>query len=392
MDSADRAKPPGGQSSVDLLVVGGGIMGLWATLKAGRRGLKTLLIDEGSLAGGASGGLLGALMSHTPDKWNEKKQFQFDALLQLEDEVVRLEAETGLAAGYRRCGRLIPLPKDHLRPIALRYELDAKDRWRKTSRSFEWAVRDAGDIAGWPDAGFTKAGIVHDTFAARVSPRRLAVMLVSAIGREASVSVREDIGLEKLDPVAGFAELTDGKRLSFGHVIVAAGHRSFPLLGAGRGLEKPLGQPVKGQAALIKADIDPDWPLLYLDGLYIVPHDDGTVAIGSTSENSFGDPLSTDEQLDALIASARQLAPVLTDGIVVERWAGLRPKAIGRDPMIGPDPEQPRIVALTGGFKVSFGLAHKLADAALDAVEGKAFAVPESFRFESHLDLCSRKT
>ena len=56
-----------------------------------------------------------------PDKWNQKKQFQFDALVSLEHEVVALEAATGISAGYRRTGRLVPLLTEHHReePLAI---------------------------------------------------------------------------------------------------------------------------------------------------------------------------------------------------------------------------------------------------------------------------------
>jgi glycine/D-amino acid oxidase-like deaminating enzyme len=176
-------------------------------------------------------------------------------------------------------------------------------------------------------------------------------------------------------------------------VIVAAGYRSFPLLQQfSPDLAKPLGQPVKGQAALLKADVDPSLPTIFRDGLYIVAHEGGHVAIGSTSENSFGDPASTDGQLDALIAAARELAPVLRDAPVIERWAGLRPKAIDRDPMIGAHPAHANLLALTGGFKVSFGLAHRLAEAVVHMAVGTPvpFAMPENFSFSSHITAASR--
>ncbi len=76
-------------------------------------------------------------------------------------------------------------------------------------------------------------------------------------------------------------------------------------------------------------------PVVFLNGLYIVPHEDGTVAIGSTSEEDFADAFSTDAKLDALMDAAREIVPALSTAEVIERWAGLRPKAIGRDPMVG---------------------------------------------------------
>lgn len=375
-------------SSTSLLIIGAGIMGLWAALKAERLGIDTVLVDAERTGSGASGGLLGALMPHMPDRWNDKKQFQFDALLTLEDEIAQLEAETGMSAGYRRCGRIIPLPKPHLRPIAERHNREALTNWDQQGQRFHWRVLDAPPVEQWVSASAGKAGFVHDTFAAKVSPRALVAALVARLKASPHVRLVEGCKVVSLDQQR-VAHLAGGEQLSFGHAIVSAGHGAFPLLTQAFSLcaAPALGQAVKGQAALLKASIDPSMPVVFLNGLYIVPHEDGTVAIGSTSEDVFTDPSSTDEKLDALLSAAREIVPALSTAEVIERWAGLRPKAIGRDPMVGAHPEYPEIVALTGGFKVSFGLAHRLADAALCAVQGKDMDVPPSFRTEAHLAL-----
>ncbi len=390
MTIADNASGLAGQSRAALLIAGGGVMGLWAALKAERLGIDTLLVDAGPLAQGASGGLLGALMPHMPDKWNDKKQYQFDALLSLQDEVRALEAETGRPAGYRRSGRLIPLPKPHLRTIAERHEREALVNWRAGDRSFRWDAVDASPFGpAWPTPDVAGAGLVHDTFAARVSPRGLTGMLVDRLRRAQHVRIIEGCGVERIEGTT--ARLSDGTSIAFGHCILSAGHRSFPLLETlGPPLARPLGQPVKGQAALLKGDIDPELPLLYLDGLYIVPHEGGLAAIGSTSEDRFDEPFTTDGQIEDLIARARVLAPVLKSAEVVERWAGLRPKAIDRDPMVGPHPDNDRVVALTGGFKVSFGMAHRLAEEALSAFQDRPMTMPDSFHLASHIAVATR--
>jgi glycine oxidase len=396
MGHADNPAGFGGQShalpsSADLVILGGGIMGLWAAVKAERLGIRTLLVDAGPLGQGASGGLLGALMPHMPDKWNDKKQFQFDALLSLEDEITEIEAETGMACGYRRSGRLIPLPKPHLRKIALGHSADAEACWRRGDRRFRWNVLDRPLQKGWPDASFAAAGLVHDTFAARVSPRGLVSALAAFLRSATNVQIIEGLEAETIDSAANGIIFRDGESVTFGHCIVSAGHRSFPLLqGVSPPLKHPLGQPVKGQAALLKADVDPSLPVIFLNGLYVVAHEGGHVAIGSTSEDVFDDPSSTDSQLDDLIFRARALVPALAKAAVVERWAGLRPKAIDRDPMVGAHPDHARVIALTGGFKVSFGIAHRLADAALNVVNGKEMRLPASFTLASHLALASR--
>ncbi|CAN7400809.1 NAD(P)/FAD-dependent oxidoreductase [Pararhizobium sp. LjRoot238] len=372
----------------DLLIVGGGIMGLWAGVMAERAGLKTLLVERATIGAGASGGVLGALMPHMPDRWNAKKQFQFDALVSLESEIAALEAETGLSAGYRRSGRLMPLAKPHLRGIALRHEQEALVNWRVGERQFHWHVRDQPPVDDWLDTAFAESGVVFDTLAARVAPRPYLVMLSTYLRRSRHVRIEEGRDVVHIDAVAGRADFADGHAEAFGDCILANGVGAFPLLDSLANAPASTGTGVKGQAALLKADIDPSLPVVFTDGLYIVPHENGMVAVGSTSENTFEAPFSTDEQLDTLLARAADLVPRIRDASVIERWAGVRPKAIGRDPMVGRHPDHRRIRALTGGFKISFGIAHRLAASVIDEICGEPDdALPASFRCQSHFDL-----
>lgn len=385
---SDKLPQRSGQSGADLVIIGGGIFGLWAARKAAQKGLDVLLLDAGRLGGGTSGGLLGALMAHMPDRWNGKKQLQFDGLVSLAGEIAALEAETGLQTGYRRTGRLIPLPKPHLRPIAERHQSEARVNWHQGEHAFEWTVTDGSGFAGWPAEDVCVAGLVHDTLAARVSPRRLTAAIEQALRNQPRVAIREAVSVLQIEPQAKTIRLADGSSIGYQTLVVAAGCGSFPLLSAlGPVLGEPLGRPVKGQSALLRADLPGDLPLLYLDGLYAVPHDDGHVAIGSTSENSFADPQSTDGKLDDLIAAARLMAPVLEKAEVIERWAGLRPRAAGGDPMVGPHPDAPDVFALTGGFKVSFGIGHVLADAVLDMILGRPVALPDSYCVSHHISI-----
>lgn len=394
MLNADRPDGPLGQSqasknSTDLLVIGGGVMGLWAALKAARLGLKVHLVEKDTIGCGASGGLLGALMPYMPDKWDDKKQFQFRSLLALEDEINALEAMTGLSAGYRRSGRLIPFPKPHLRVIAERHEQDALRNWKDGDRQFYWRVEDHDVERHGVSAQSCASGLVVDTLAARVSPRAYIAVLRRALELNPQITLSEYNGLRSIDAHKSIATLQDGQTIAFGHIVIAAGYEAFPLLGAA--LSKPsdmvLGAPIKGQSALLRAKLDPASPVVFLNGIYIIPHEDGTVAIGSTSENSFALPFAIDGQLDALLERAFEVMPDLRSGDLIERWAGLRPRAIGREPMIGAVESAPNVIALAGGFKITFGLAHHLADAALTFVTGDQPQVPDNFLLKHHLTL-----
>lgn len=390
MPNADSPVKAAGQPAVDLLVAGGGVMGLWTALFAARKGLSVHLVDRRHLGAGASGGVLGALMPHLPDRWNAKKAFQFAALVSLEAAVAALEAETGLSAGYRRSGRLIPLAKQQNRDSAVRQAQDAQSVWTTPERVFAFEVLDSAPVSGWPTTDAMPHGLVHDHLAARLSPRGLVAALKAALEQYAHVKITEGAGLAALDPAAGLGRLDDGTCLSFGHCVLAAGVETFPLLESLTTLAKPAGMGVKGQAAILQASVDPAFPVIFADGLYIVPHENGLVAIGSTSENSFEHSESTDALLEALIDKARHMAPVLAHAPVVERWAGVRPKAIGREPMVGRHPDHANLSLMTGGFKVSFGLAHALARTVLNEVGGGTLDVPPSFTVSAHLEQAGR--
>jgi len=95
------------------------------------------------------------------------------------------------------------------------------------------------------------------------------------------------------------------------------------------------------------------------------------VAVGSTSEKAWDAP-GCDAQLDALVTRARALCPALADAPVVERWAGVRPKAPGSEPMVGPLPGRTRVIVATGGYRIGLALAHLVGDAVAAAILGTA--------------------
>lgn len=368
----------------DIVVAGAGVVGLWAARKAASRGLRVVLCDGGQIGSGASGGLLGALMPHMPERWNPKKQFQFEALATLSAEINELEAETGISTGYRRIGRVIPLSRPRHRALAEIRVADAANAWQAERSGFSWQVRDMPLTPGWPAAAQASHGVVFETLAARVDPRRLLAALAGSLAEEPRVEVVENAAVA--DWSDGRAVLVGGREIEAGALVVAAGFQSFPLLERLCGLSPGLGKPVKGQAALIEADIPEDRPLLFQDGIYVVPHDRGRVAVGSTSENEFAEPFATDAMLDDLILRAGTLCPELAGRPVVARWAGLRPKAIGRDPLIGRMPGKPEVIAATGGFKITLGIAHKMAEAALDVIDkNDASGLPSSFTPRAHI-------
>lgn len=381
MLSSPAYSAPPGRLSCDILVAGAGIVGLWTAYLAARRGLTVVIADRREVGAGASGGVLGALMPHMPDRWNAKKQFQLDALVSLEAMVERLEAETGVFTGYRRCGRLMPLKDPKARAQAEERRSGAAAYW--AGGTFDWRVVERPPAPGWPSPDAMPHGAVSETLSARIDPRRLVETLAAALGASPGVTIVERDGV--LFESSGRPRLTSGTPVAAGMVTITAGHESFPLINDYLGTGLPLGRPVKGQAALLEGPVGENLPLIFEDGVYLVPHEGGRLAIGSTSEDRFDDPLATDDRLDALIERARRLSPIVDRCRIVERWAGLRPRAAGVDPMIGMLPGPGRVMVATGGYKITFGIAHRMAEIALAiGLDGDASGLPASFSIEAH--------
>lgn len=152
----------------------------------------------------------------------------------------------------------------------------------------------------------------------------------------------------------------------------------------GTDLGRPVGAPIKGQAALLKLD-RPEAPQYLADSVHAVPHVDGTVAIGSTTERAFDDPVSTDAQIDAVVERARAACPALADAPVIARWAGLRPRSRSRAPVLGPWPGRAGHFVANGGFKIGFGMAPKVAQVMADLILEGRREIPDGFRVEDNL-------
>ncbi|MBK0398871.1 FAD-dependent oxidoreductase [Limibaculum sp. M0105] len=368
--------------TTDLLVIGAGVFGLWTARAAARAGMRVILAEADIPGAGASGGLVGALTPHQPDRWRPFKQFQFDGLVTLGARAAELAAETGIDPGHARCGRITPLVDERSRERALAHSRAAREVW---SGAAEFEVLDSvpqgaqGLIA--PEAA--PFGVVRDTLSGRIGPRALVEALAHSVSRMAQI--RSGWRLRSLAARDGVARFDRGD-ISAGHVVLAAGWGCLDFLPASCLPEDGRSGPgVKGQAALLAARADPGAPVIQANGIYIVPHADGRIAVGSTSEKTWRAD-GPDARLDALVETAASLAPALRGAEVVERWAGIRPRAPGREPLVGPLPGAPRLVLATGGYKIGFSIAHLVGDAVCTMIagHGRPSGLPDSFTPEAH--------
>lgn len=360
-----------GGKAKSLTVIGAGVWGLASALACARRGWSVTVLEAAHVGAGASGGIVGAMAPHAPDQWNPKKQFQFEALDTADAYWAEVETLSGMASGYGRIGRVQPLVSAAARQLAhLRHD-SASSLWQGRHG---WRVIDRPD---WLSPDVAPFGAIHDSLSGRIHPARATAALAAAC-RASGVTIAQGVSVRRLTQ-AGCA--TDAAEHPADATILAAGVGGFELLAPWVTRRPGAGQ--KGQAALLDADLR-GRPQVYADGIYIVPHADGTVAVGSTSEGEYDSPTATDGQLETVIARARAICPALAAAPVLRRWAALRPRPRRRDPMLGPIPGLPRHFAALGAFKIGFGLAHKVGDTLADCLDGRA-DIPQSFTIDAHL-------
>jgi glycine/D-amino acid oxidase-like deaminating enzyme len=331
--------------------MGAGIFGLSIAWEIARRGAPVRVIEAQSVGAGASGGLVGALSPHVPEQWNEKKAFQLDSLLMAEKWWQAAEAVSGLASGYGRLGRLQPLADERAVEQARERGAGAADLWQ--GKAFWRVVKTKGAV--WEPAS-PSGWMVEDNLSARIDPRRALDCLVGALRAK-----------------GGTLQIGDQPSVT-GPVIWATGLTGLTALGQGGG--------VKGQALALKYAAA-HLPQIFADGVHIVPHADGTVAVGSTSEREWLNPTSNDAQLDVLLARAVAICPTLAAAPIVARWAAVRPRAASRAPILGEWPGRPGHFVANGGFKIGFGMAPKAAQVMADLVLDGQDNVPAGFRLQA---------
>ncbi len=343
---------------VDVTIRGAGIFGLSIAWTCVRHGAKVRVVDPHGPGAGSSGGLVGALAPHVPENWNSKKAFQFESLIMAKPFWAEVEATGGVSPGYGRLGRLQPIADERTLALAHQRSETARDLWQGKAT---WSVRSSTDLGDWcppSPTGF----VIHDTLSGRMHPRRACAALVAAL-QAMDVEITHDAPNE-------------------GRVLHATGVTGLKDLSTA--LKRPIGNGVKGQAALLRFDAGPV-PQLYADALHLIPHADGTLAIGSTSEREYDDPASTDDALEDVIERAMLALPLLRGAEVIERWAGVRPRAKSRAPMLGEHPLYPGQFIANGGFKIGFGMAPKVAQVMTELMLHGTDTIPETFKPQASL-------
>ncbi|MFC8967324.1 glycine oxidase ThiO [Streptomyces sp. NPDC057094] len=339
--------------SSDVLVIGGGIIGLVTAWRAAQRGFTTALVDP-EPGGGAAQVAAGMLAAVTELHYGEETLLGLNlaSARRYPDFAAELTEATGQDLGYRRCGTLaVALDADdraHLR------ELHALQS--RSGLDSEWLTgRECRRLEPMLAPG-VRGGLRVDGDH-QIDPRRLAAALVTACER-AGVSIHRTWA-ERLtvvrDRAAGVVT-SDGAERGAGQVVLAGGSLSGQLAGVPDDVLPPV-RPVKGQVLRLTV---PQRYAPFLNRtvravvrgghLYLVPRENGELVVGATSEELGWDTTVTAGGVYELLRDAHELVPGITELPLTETRAGLRPGSPDNAPLLGPTALDGLLLA-TGHFR-----------------------------------------
>ncbi|HEY3759450.1 MAG TPA: glycine oxidase ThiO [Solirubrobacteraceae bacterium] len=322
----------------DVVVVGGGVIGLAVAWRARLLGLSVALLERDTIGErGASGVAAGMLAPVSEVEFGTAGRCVLELGVRSAalwpEFAAELELASSIDVGLRSSGTLV-LARDAdearelERQIAFREELGLRVRrlLPSAARALEPALAPTVRLA-------LEAPDDHS-----VSPRRVLSALRLVCGR-AGVQLREHAAAARVDVergrVAGVT-LADGSRVRAARVVLAAGAWSGEVEGLPAAARVPV-RPLKGQILRLR---DPAGAgllerVLRFEGGYLVPRGDGRYVLGATVEERGFERRPTAGGVYELLRDARELVPGVLELHIEELSVGFRPATPDNVPAIG---------------------------------------------------------
>jgi glycine oxidase len=332
----------------EVVIVGGGVIGLTAAYFLAREGVCVHMLDRGPLGREASWAGAGIL---PPSYWPTARE-PFDRLRALSGRLFpelseELRRRSGIDNGFVRCGGL-----EFLSQVGEAGDQEWCGEGIPSERLDEAAVT-ALEPALAPGLG---RALLMPTLGQLRNPRHLQALRGACL-HTGNVCVTEGVEAQSFVSHGGRVRgvATPDGVVEGDSFLVATGawaDRLLATIGGRTGVH-----PVRGQIALL----NPGRPLfrrvLIWGARYLVPRLDGRVLVGSTEEEVGFEKQTTVEGIGGLLGLAVTLVPALAHADVERCWAGLRPGSPDGLPYIGRMPGYENLYVAAGHFRAGIQLS-----------------------------------
>jgi len=361
------------ERSFDVVVVGGGVVGLAAAWRLAQSGAEVTVLDRAEHPpGGATRVAAGMLAPVGELTFGEPDLLEL-TLVAAElypGFVAELEELSGVDTGYELRGALhVALDRDEAEQLRRVHELQ-----RRMGLEAEW-LPPSGCRALEPGIAPSLSGGVIAPGESSIDPRALCAALVAAL-REQGVEVR--VGTEVREAmieagrIAG-VRTAGGETIRAGSVVLACGAWSGNAGWLPEAARPPV-RPVKGQILELRSPGGAPAPIERIvasERVYMVPRRDGRLIVGATVEERGFDTAVTAGGVHELLREAYRLLPEVAEMELVEAMAGLRPGTPDNMPVVGRGALEGLILA-TGHHRNGILLAPLAAARVVDALERAA--------------------
>jgi glycine oxidase len=330
--------------SPDVLVIGGGIIGLAVAWRASERGMSVTVLERDTAGQGTSRVAAGMLAPVTEAEFGEAGRRVLELGLRSAEMWPRfaeqLRAVAGEDVGLLRSGTLLlARDQDEAR------ELDRQIAFRDSLGLRTTRLRPSEAREREPALAPTVRLALEAPDDHSVDPRLVLAALRTAC-ESAGVQLREHAPVARItsDAAGGRAtgvalareESGAGANLTAGQVVLAAGAWSGEIEGVSEDARVPV-RPVKGQLLRLR---DPAGAglvsrIVRFEGGYLVPRADGRYVLGATVEERGFDLQPTVGGVYELLRDAHELVPGVSELQIEELSVGLRPGTPDNAPAIG---------------------------------------------------------
>lgn len=341
----------------DVIIVGGGVIGLMCGWTLARQGVRILVIDSGAPAAtNAAAGMLSPSFERSLHGGGDALgEFSAASLARWRDIAPFLEDASGVEIDFDDSGVLC-VALDDLEASVFQADSRHCDRLDRNDVLVLEPTLSSSVRCGW----FARSD-------GQVDPRRVREALKRAIARDGG-AVRYGNRVNSVKQANGRAAgvtLDSGETIDADHIIVATGARIEGVV------DLPDGAifPVKGEALAVEQTNASPKRVVRTAHAYLCPKSDGRVIIGATELNGDRSLNTDDHRVSDLRIAAEVAFPALEQAKEIERWAGLRPATIDGAPIIGPAPSTPGLIYALGHYRNGILLAPATADAVASLIE-----------------------